>query len=170
MEINYPGSGSGSSEAKNSIFGLFLAVLFLTGGVLLGGYGFMQYQGQASNIDNAVNITATVSDTNVRTDSSRRGGIDYQAEISFDYSFEGENYSSDFIYPLDDDREFESEEDAEAFISDYRTGDQIRAYVSPENPGEGFIQKKRSDQPLLFMLIGVMMTLAGGYRTVQRII
>lgn len=169
MEVNLPGSSNGS-EAANSTFGVVLAVLFLTGGVLMAGYGFKQYQEQKQSLENAVNTSVRVTDTNVRTDSSRRGGIDYQAEIQFEYSYEGESYSNDFIYPLDDDRAFELEADAEEFISNFNVGSQTTGYVNPENPGQGFLLKKRTDQPLIFMLIGVMMALAGGYRTMQRAI
>lgn len=169
MEVNLPGSSNGS-DAANSTFGLVLAVLFLTGGVLMAGYGFKQYQGQKQSLENAVNTTARITETDVRKDSSRRGGIEYQAEIQFEYSYEGESYSSDFIYPLDDDRAFELEADAEEFTSSYDVGSQVDAYVNPEEHGQGFLLKKRTDQPLIFMLIGVMMALAGGYRTIQRAI
>jgi hypothetical protein len=149
---------------------LIFASVFVLIGLVLGGYGFTQYQGQAQSIDNAVNITAAVTDTNVRTDSSRRGGIDYQAEISFDYSYDGESYSSDFIYPLDDDREFSQESEAEEFLEGYPVGQQVDAYVSPGSPGKAFLMKKRSDQPLLFMLIGGLMAAAGSYKILQRFI
>jgi hypothetical protein len=142
----------------------------MVGGVLLAGYGFTQYQGQSESINNAVNITGTVTDTNIQTDSSRRGGIDYQAEITFDYSYEGASYSSDFIYPLDDDREFSTESEAQEYLEDYPPGENVAASVNPEQPGDAFLNAERSDQPLLFMLIGGLMALLGSYKTTKRII
>ncbi len=136
----------------------------------MAGYGFTQYQGQKDSLENAVNTTATVTGSNMRTDSSRRSSTDYQAEIEFEYSYSDESYSSDFIYPLDDDREFGSEAEAEEFLSDFEKGKQVDAYVNPSSPGKGFLFRKSSDQPLIFMLIGGLMTLAGGYRTLQRAI
>ena len=128
------------------------------------------FQPVSGSIDNAVNISATVADTNVRTDSSRRGSTDYQAEIDFNYSFEGEDYTSGFIYPLDDDREFSTEEEAQEFLQSYSAGTEVDAYVSPETPDEAFLNNESSDQPLIFLLIGGLMTLSAGYKTVKNIV
>ena len=160
----------GKESGLNSAPGIFLAVIFTIIGLLMAGYGFNQYQGQSENIDKAVNITATVTGTDVRTDSSRRGGTDYRAEIAFDYIFEGENYSSNYIYPLDSDKEFDSESGAEQYLEDYPQGKEVTAYVNPENSGEAFLNAERSDQPFLFMIIGVFMAVLGSIKTVQRII
>jgi len=165
FRINLIGGGE-----PNSTPALVLAALFMVGGLVLGGYGFTQYQDQSQSINNAVNITATVTDTNLRKDSSRRGGADYQAEIGFEYSFEGENYSSNFIYPLDEDKEFKQESEAEEFLGSYPRGEEIEAYVNPETPGKAFLNAERSDQPLILMLIGGIMAVLGSYRLVQRII
>jgi len=154
----------------NSTAGVVLATIFTVIGVALAGYGFTQYQGQTENIDNAVNITATVTETDVRTDSSRRGRIDYQAEIRFNYSYEEENQSSGYIYPLDSDKEFDSESGAEEYLEDYPSGREVDAFVNPENPGEAFLNAERSNQPFLLMLIGGLMAVLGSFKTVQRII
>ena len=160
-------TGGGSSESSPNFVLLFL---FMVGGLVLLSYGFNQYQGQAESIESAVGVTATIADTNVRTDSSRRGSTDYQVEISFDYSFEGDDYASDFLYPLDDDREFGTEEDAEEFLQNYTTGTEIDAYVNPQKPGEAFLWDRRSDQPLILLLIGGLMTLSSGYKAVKTVI
>lgn len=159
------GNSENSGEAS-----IVLVSIFMVGGVLLAGYGFAQYQGQSESINNAVNITATVTDTNIRTDSSRRGGIDYQAEVTFEYSYEGTDYSSDFIYPLDDDKEFNQESAAEEFLEDYSSGSQIDAYVNPSEPGNAFLTNTRSNEPLILMLIGGFMAVLGSYKVGQRVI
>lgn len=164
MRFNIGGGSNGSSP------NMIVLTLFMIGGLVLLGYGFNQYQGQKASIDNAVNISATVADTNVRTDSSRRGSTDYQAEIDFNYSFEGEDYTSGFIYPLDDDREFSTEEEAQEFLQSYSAGTEVDAYVSPETPDEAFLNNESSDQPLIFLLIGGLMTLSAGYKTVKNIV
>lgn len=158
----------GGEEAENSTMALIFASAFVLIGVVMAGYGFIQYQGQAEYIDNPDNISATVSDNNIRTDSSRRGGTDYQAEITFEYSYEGNEYSSGFIHPLDDDKEFDTESKAEEFLENYAEGERVEAYVNSKSPEEAFLIASRSDQPLLLMIIGVMMVLAGGYKSVQR--
>jgi len=160
----------GGKEQMNSTAGVVLATIFTVIGVALAGYGFTQYQGQTENIDNAVNITATVTETDVRTDSSRRGRIDYRAEIRFNYSYVGENQSSGYIYPLDSDKEFNTESNAEEYLENYPSGQEVDAFVNPENPGEAFLNAERSNQPILLMLIGGLMAVLGSFKTVQRII
>jgi len=160
----------GGEERINSSAGIALAAIFTVAGVALAGYGFTQYQGQTENIENAVNITATVTDTDVRTDSSRRGRIDYQAEIRFNYRYEGENQSSNYIYPLDSDKEFDSESNAEEYLEDYLPGQEVDAFVNPENPSEAFLNAQRSNQPLILMIIGSLMAILGSIKTVQRIV
>ncbi|QGA80603.1 DUF3592 domain-containing protein [Candidatus Nanohalobium constans] len=167
LDVNVGGKNS-NSLSPNQV--LLFSSIFMILGLAIAGYGFMQYQGQSENVDKAVNITATVTDTNIRTDSSRRGGVDYQAEISFEYSFEGENYSSDFIHPLDRDKEFNQETEAEKFIENYPAGEKVDASVNPEKPGEAFLIAERSDQPLLFMIIGGFMVMLGAYKTTRSFI
>lgn len=167
LGVNIGGKNS-SNLGPNQI--LLFSSIFMIIGLALAGYGFMQYQGQSESINKATNITATVTDTNVRTDSSRRGGTDYQAEITFDYKFEGTSYSSDFVYPLDDDKEFNTESEAQNYLENYSSGEEVDAFVNPEQPGKAFLTAERSNQPLLFVLIGMMMLLAGGYKSAQRVI
>lgn len=167
LNISIGGRNETNLSPTQSLAIVFIAVI---AGFALAGYGFVQYQDQVESVENAVGITATITDTNVRTDSSRRGGVDYQAEIDFEYSYEGQNYSSDFIYPLDNDREFGQESEAEEYLENYSTGDQINAYVNPDNPDQGFLKAQKSDQPLLFMIIGGFLILIGGYNSVKRII
>ena len=160
----------GKESRLNSTPGILLAFGFAVIGVLMAGNGFNQYHGQSQNIDNAVNITATITETNIRTDSSGRGGIDYQAEISFDYRYEGEDYSSSYIYPLDNDKEFNSESEAEQYLHNYPQGREVTAHLNPENPGEAFLNAERSNQPFISMLIGVLMAVLGSFKALQRIL
>jgi len=156
------------SKNLNSTQGLAFAAVFALIGVAIAGYGFTQYQGQQDYLENTENISATVTDNSIRTDSSRRGGIDYQAEISFEYSFQGENFSSNFIHPLDTDKEFNSETEAEKFLEDYQEGETVDAFVDPDNPDEAFLKAERSSEPLLMMIIGALLTGLGSYKVVQR--
>lgn len=165
FRINLLGENDNSGETS-----IILVSLFLIGGLILTGYGVTQYWGQSQSLDNAVNIAATVTDTNIRTDSSRRGGIDYQAEINFDYSYEGEKYSSDFIYPLDDDKEFNRESTAEEFLQDYSGGEQVEAYVNPSEPENAFLKDSRSNEPLILMLIGGLMAAISSYKLAKNVL
>jgi len=164
FRINLLGGNYSSGETS-----LILVSLFLVGGITLMGYGFTQYRDQSQNLNNAVNVSATVTDTNIRTDSSRRGGTDYQAEISFEYSYEEQSYSSDFIYPLDDDKEFNQQSKAHQYIDSYPTGSNVEAFVNSESPETAFLNAERSNQPLILMIVGTLTALMGAYKLTRRV-
>ena len=125
-------------------------------GLALSGYGYMNYQSQGEALDNAVNVTGTVTGTEIVRDSGgRRSGPDYSPVISFEYQYQGESYSSDNMYPPGDtDQELDSRSSAEEVVENYPVDSEADAYVNPEDPGEAFLKKKRSDGPLLMMGIG----------------
>jgi hypothetical protein len=145
-----------------------LAALISLVGVALLGYGFTQYRGQAQSLENAENITATITDTGIETDSSRRGGIDYRAEVEFRYSFEGQEYTSDNIYPLQAGKDFDTESAAQDFLENYPEGEAVNAYVNPDNPEGAFLKSQRSNQPVILMVIGGFLMVIGGYNSVKR--
>lgn len=170
MGLNINLGGFRQSTDQNPGKTIFFAATFTFISLAMLGYGYTQYQGQSESINNAVKINATVAETDIRTDSSRRGGPDYQAEISFDYRYDDSNYSSNFIYPLDDDKEFETESEAQEYLETYSNGRNVEAFVNPDEPGKAFLNAERSDQPLLLILIGGLMSLLGGYKVLKTVI
>lgn len=147
---------------KKTLFSTGLAVLIGFGLVAL---GFSTFQSQNQALENPVNVTATVVETGIQEDSSRRGGIDYQPQVTFEYSYEGEEYTSGNMYPGGQKPEqYDSESEARKVIEGYSQGSEIEVSVPPDNPGEAFIKVERTDRPLFFMGIGLLFILLGSYQ------
>lgn len=148
-------------EGKGAVISSLVAILIGLGLVVL---GFNTYTNQNQALENPVNVSATVVDTGITEDSSRRGGIDYQPEIEYEYTFEGQTYTSDSMHPggqLPDEHNIESE--AREVIDRYSQGSEITVFVPPENPGDAFIEAEKTSDPLFFMGIGVLFMVLGGY-------
>lgn len=138
-------------------------VLVSLGLVGYGGYSLMD---QNRALSNAVEVNATVDSTGVAEDSQRRGGVEFRPQVSYSYSFEGENFSSSNVYPSTLSKSFESREEAEAVLDGYSEGSEVTAYVRPGSPGKAFLVDERSNKPFLFIAIGVVMASFGAYSMV----
>jgi hypothetical protein len=130
--------------------------------VLLGlgtmGYGAYSYTAQSSALDSAVTVDATVVSTSVETVAKRRG-TGYAPQATFDYTYDGESYTSSKVYPEKLPREFDTAEDARAQLEEYEPGGTVTAYVSPDSPGEAFLEHESSTKPLIVIGFGAVVLL-----------
>lgn len=162
MRISIGGENGKLSNASRKQKLAWGSILMLIG-VAISGFGYMNYQNQGDSLQNAVNITGTVTGTEIVENHGRRS-TDYSPVISFEYTYQGQTYTSDNMYPPGDtQRELDSMSAAESVTAEYPTGSEVSAYVTPDNPGEAFLKKKRSNGPLLFTGIGAAMVLGGLY-------
>ena len=143
----------GLSELTKAI----LVVIAGIGLAIYGGYSLMQ---QDSAIQNAEQINVTIESTGVETVSQRRG-VEYKPTASFSYTYNGDSYNSDNVYPSGIAQEFNSEEDASQVIEDYNTGETVTGYISPGSPGNAFLVDESSNTPYLMILIGIAMAVIG---------
>ncbi|MEA1931733.1 DUF3592 domain-containing protein [Halohasta litorea] len=139
-----------------------VGVLLLLGGVVMTGYGLYDYTQQSSAVSNAVEVDATVTDTDIDTISQRRGSSDYQPVVAFEYRFEGTDYTSDSLYPSSVEPDYDTESAARDEIESYAAGDSVTAYVDPASPGEAFLRNEESNSPLKFAAIGGVMVILSG--------
>ncbi|MFB6216025.1 MAG: DUF3592 domain-containing protein [Candidatus Aenigmatarchaeota archaeon] len=126
--------------------------------------GFSTFTGHNRAMQNPVNVTATVIDTSIERDSSRRGGIDYQPEIRFRYTYQGAEYTSNDMYPGGQlPKERNTESGAKEVVQNYGEGTEVQVLVPPETPGKAFIRAKKTNDPLVFMALGLLMLSPGAY-------
>jgi|APHM01.1.fsa_nt_gi Protein of unknown function (DUF3592). len=131
--------------------------------------GYNTYTSQNQALENPVNVSATVTNTAIQEDNSRRGGIDYQPVIEYEYSFEGQEYTSDNMYPGGQSpKDYNLQSNAEEMLDDYEEGTEINVSVPPGSPGEAFIKAKETNSPLFFIGIGVLFVIMGSYKILQR--
>lgn len=160
-----PRLGIGDEDGKAGLISN-IAILLVGVGLVFLGFNTLISQDQA--LENPVNVSATVVDTGIQQDSSRRGGIDYQPQIEYEYSFEGEKYTSRNMHPGGQlPNQYNVESKAREVIEEYSQGSEINVFVPPEKPGEAFIQKKKTNDPLMFIGIGILFAGMGAYRFVK---
>lgn len=139
-----------------------LGVLLLLGGGVMTGFGLYDYTQQSTAVSNAVEVEATVTDTDIDTISKRRASPDYQPVVTFEYRFEGTDYTSESLYPASVEPDYDTESAARDEIEDYETGDAVTAYVDPTSPGDAFLRTEESTGPLKFAAIGGLMVVLSG--------
>jgi hypothetical protein len=62
--------------------------------------------------------------------------------------------------------EFHSKEAAAAVV-EYREGETVQAYVSPESPGQAFIKKEKTNTPYIFIALGSIFAAFGAYMALK---
>lgn len=153
------GSLENASRKQKLAWGGVLIII----GAAVSGLGYTNYQSQSNALDNAVNVTATVTGTEVNIDRAGKSP-DYSPVISFNYTHQDETYTSNNMYPPGDtQKELDSRSAAAKVTNSYTLNNKVSAYINPENPGEAFLKKKRSKSPLIFIGIGALIVLAGLY-------
>ncbi len=152
----------GKDSGEGSLISNIVIILV---GVGLLFFGYTGFTGQNQALGNPANISATVTETGIDEDSSRRGGTDYQPEIKFEYIFEGQEYESSNMYPGGQaPKDYDLESNAKEVVDRYSQGSQITVNVPPENPGEAFIKAKKTNNPLIGIGAGILFILLGSYK------
>ena len=132
--------------------GILQIAFALLVGLSIVGYGAYSYTTQSAALDSAETVNATVVSTAIETISERRG-TEYSPTATFNYTYEGETYTSSNVFPGRLPREFGSEADAKSQLSEYESGENVTAYVPPASPGNAFLKHESSNKP--FLVIGV---------------
>lgn len=137
------------------------AVLILLVGIALVGYGAYDYQQQSDAVENAIAVNATITGTDIETDTSR-GDQDFVPEATFDYRYQDTSHTSNNIFPAGSTPHYDTRMKAEAALEGYEEGETVTAYVNPSSPGRGFLEERRSKKPLTLVAIGGLTTLVAG--------
>jgi len=137
----------------NGPSGTLRIVVMLLLGLGSMGYGAYSYPAQSSALESTETVDATLVSTSVETVDQRRG-TSYTPQATFEYSYQGESYTSSNVYPGPLSKEFGSEADARAQLDGYETGDSVTAYVPSDSPGNAFLNHESSNKPLFVIGFG----------------
>lgn len=140
----------------NGPSGTFQVLLTIVLGLGAMGYGGYSYASQTAALDSAVAVDATIASTSVETVSQRRG-TEYRPRATFNYTYNGTEYTSSNVYPGPLPREFGSEDEARAQLDGYEPGTTVSAYVPPDSPENAFLKVERSNKPFLVVGIGALL-------------
>ncbi len=152
MEINGP----------DGPLGVAIALVVSLGVV---GFGVYSYVGQAQALDDTETVSATIVETAIDSDT-HRGDTDYTPSATFTYTYEGSTYTTTNLYPGPVSKEFDTRQAAQDALSGLETGASTTAYVPVDAPRKAFLTDTRSNKPLVFIVLGL---LVGGVTVVQTI-
>lgn len=143
-------------------------LLFLLVGLAVTGYGAYDHFQQQRSIDAAESVTATVVETGVESDSAGSStDVDYYPTVRFEYTYRGETYASNNVYPASVRQSYDTQSAARDVVDEYDVGRSVTAYVPPESPGAAFLRDEQTNGPLVAVGIGVAFVLLGA-RSVLR--
>ncbi|MFC6723665.1 DUF3592 domain-containing protein [Halobium palmae] len=91
------------------------------------------------------------------------GTTQFNPEVSFEYSYEGEPYSSNNLYPASASKNYDTKSGAQSAMKAYEQGEMVTAYVNPDSPGDAFLKNGKSSSPLWFAALGVAFIFGGVY-------
>lgn len=152
----------GNEGGKGSLISNVVIILV---GIGLLFFGYNSYTSQNQALENPVNVSATVTETGIDRESGGRGAPEYQPKITFEYSYEDQDYTSSNMYPGGQKPEdYNVESNAREVVDRYSQGSEITVSVPPGNPGEAFIKAKKTNNPLIGMGAGLLFILLGSYR------
>ncbi len=148
MEFNFNGPSGALQIALTLIVGL---------GAI--GYGGYSYSAQSAALDSTETVDATIVSTSIERHDARRGTDDYSPQATFNYTYEGETYTSSHVYPGDVLHEFGTKEDARAQLEGYEPGATVTAYVPSDSPENAFLKYESSNKPLYIIGLGAILVL-----------
>ena len=130
-----------------------LSLISITlGVVLLGAAGYIAYSQQQS-LSSGVQIEATVESKEI-TYSSNNGGR-YTPHITYSYTYNGTQYTSDNITPGIGTKASNTRTAAEDRIDQYNVGETTTAYVVQGSPSKSYLKKKSNLLPLIIGVLGL---------------
>lgn len=148
MEFNFDGPS-----------GTLQIVIALLIGLGTMGYGVYSYSAQSAAVDSTDTVEATIVSTGIERVDQRRGTDDFSPQVTFNYTFEGEQYTASNMYPGGITREFETKEDIRELLEGYEPGATKTAYVPTDAPQNAFLKHQSSNKPLYVIGLSVIMLL-----------
>lgn len=137
-------------------------ILALLVGLAVSGFGAYDYTQQSEAIENSVEVDATITGKSVESVTGGSAtGTKFDPVVTFEYSYEGESYTGNDIYPSTTSKNYDTKSKAKSAIGEYEKGETVTAYVNPDSPSEAFLENEESSSPLLFAGVGVVFVLGG---------
>ncbi|MFC6942566.1 DUF3592 domain-containing protein [Salinirubellus sp. GCM10025818] len=146
------------------------SLLLLLVAVGLAGYGAVDYVQSTNAVRDSVETEATITEVGVETESSTAGtgsDIEYEPVVEFTYIYEGETYTGDELFPGSVPTRYDSESAARNAIAEYEPETKTTAYVDPDDPETAFLENRTSNRQLLFIGVGLILALFGGFSAVK---
>jgi hypothetical protein len=142
-------------------------MLALVVGLAVAGVGAYDYTQQSAAIESSVEVDATITGKNVNSVITS-GTSQFNPEVNFEYSYEGESYTSNNLYPASASKNYDTKSAAQSAMDEYEQGETVTAYVDPDSPGDAFLKNEKSSSSLWFAALGVAFMFGGSYALVKK--
>lgn len=122
-------------DMGSRLFGVLLFVMAL----VIISIGF--YSALTSYLDynsEKVEVEGTVNHSEVDRDTSGRRGVSYEADIQYEYTYEGERYSNDNIKPGSGSVSM-SRSEAESLVSEYQENESVDVHIDKNDPSRSWL-------------------------------
>ncbi|WP_324661925.1 DUF3592 domain-containing protein [Haloarcula sediminis] len=134
-----------------------LMLIAIVLGVGIAGYGGYDYVRQTTAVDDAVAVETTVTDANIERSSGRR--LYYRVTVEHTYRYRGTEYTSKQVFPGRTSPIYTVRADAERVIEPYESNTTTTAYVDPNAPARGFLERQTTLAPFRFVGLGGLVVL-----------
>jgi hypothetical protein len=142
--------------------GKAMSIFVLLVGIGILGVGAYSYVADSAVLDDRVEVTAEVVDTGVEEVPASRGNTAFVPNVTFQYRFNGTEYTSNRLYPGRAQPTYGNRSSAEAQLSAYPVGETVTAYVDPDSPARAFLIDSRSGLGIGALAVGVLICIIGG--------
>lgn len=137
-----------------------VAAVLVVVGLGIMGLGYLEYTTQQERLQNAVEVNATVLESDVRS-TGGGDGLQYRPEIRFEYVYDGERYTGDDVFPSVLSPGSSSRSWASNIADDYAEGENVTAYADPDEPDAAFLINEGTRNPYLFTGLGFLFGVGG---------
>ena len=134
--------------------------------------GAMQFWQQRRNLAHAEPVDALIVHSAVKVsktrDTDQRVGFSnsttsYLPEVRFQYAVAGAEYTSERLYPSIIERGYASESEAAKVLAPFPLQARVRAHVNTANPDQAFLIAERSNGPVVFLILGMLLPPLGWF-------
>lgn len=154
---------NGPKTVKQSLLFLLISV-----GVM--GYGAVDYVQSTNAVRDSVETEATITEVSVETVYSGTGSrstVKFEPVVAFTYSYQGETYTGDDLFPGSVVPRYGTESAARDVIAAYEPETTTTVHVDPDNPETAFLKNRTSNRQLTFAGIGLVLTLVSALSMVR---
>jgi hypothetical protein len=128
--------------------------------------GAMQFWQQRRNLARAEPVDAVIVHSAVKVsktrDTDQRVGFSnsttsYLPEVRFQYAVAGIEYTSERLYPSIIAQSYGSQSAAAEVLASFPLQARVRAHVNEAHPDQAFLIADRSNGPVVFLILGVLL-------------
>jgi hypothetical protein len=136
-------------------------VLIILFALLFGVFPFMPVVDHNSSVQHNEPTTATVQSTTV-DQRSTDDGTEYRPVVTYEYTVDGETYTSENVYPGQFNRWQGSSFSAQDVTNQYAPGDEVTVHYNPDSPGEAYLTNNGWPDGWLFATAAITVVGLGG--------